>query len=111
MIARCSCGRVEYEATGRPILSLICYCDDCCRVAIASEALPGAGSVCDLEAQNGHATKDRVGIVATRGVELLKHHKLRDGSATSRVAASCCNSAMVMGFDDSRHWVPVYRVG
>jgi hypothetical protein len=25
------------------------------------------------------------------------------------VAATCCNSAMFMRFDDAKHWVPVYR--
>ncbi|HEX8793805.1 MAG TPA: hypothetical protein VF765_22835 [Polyangiaceae bacterium] len=109
MIARCACGRVEYEVAGRPIVSLVCFCSDCQAGSQQLEALPGAGSVRDSEGGTAYVTyrKDRVRCV--RGVELLKSHKLREGSATSRVAASCCNSPMVMSFDDAKHWVPVYR--
>ena len=35
--------------------------------------------------------------------------KLEPKSATKRLVAGCCNSAMAMGFDDSRHWVSAYR--
>jgi hypothetical protein len=33
----------------------------------------------------------------------------RQIEALTRVVATCCNSAMVMRFDDAKHWVPVYR--
>jgi hypothetical protein len=51
--------------------------------------------------------KDR--ITYSKGAELLKGLKVEETSATSRVVATCCNSAMVMRFDDAKHWVPVYR--
>jgi hypothetical protein len=35
--------------------------------------------------------------------------KIEETSTTNRVVATCCNSAMVMRFDDAKHWVPVYR--
>ncbi len=27
--ASCKCGKVKFEAIGSPIVSVICYCDDC----------------------------------------------------------------------------------
>jgi hypothetical protein len=39
----------------------------------------------------------------------LERHKIREESATNRVVATCCNSAMFMDFDDAKHWVSVYR--
>jgi hypothetical protein len=30
-------------------------------------------------------------------------------SPTSRYVASCCNSAMYLGFDDAKHWADVFR--
>jgi hypothetical protein len=39
----------------------------------------------------------------------LERHKIRENSATNRIVASCCNSAMFMDFDDGKHWVSVYR--
>jgi hypothetical protein len=109
MIARCSCGGVEYQMAGGPIVSLVCFCNDCQAGSQQLEALPGAGSVRDSDGGTAYVVyrKDRLRCV--RGVELLKNHKVREGSATSRVAASCCNSPMVMWFDDAKHWVPVYR--
>ena len=35
--------------------------------------------------------------------------KSTDVSATRRMVAACCNSAMDMAFDDKRHWVSAYR--
>ena len=51
--------------------------------------------------------KDRVACV--QGQDRLVAHKLTPGSATSRYLASCCNSAMYLGFDDAKHWVDVFR--
>ncbi len=109
MIARCSCGRVEYEATGRPIVSLICCCDDCQEGSKRLEALPGAGAVRDGDGGTAYVVYRKDRIWCARGAELLQGHRLRDGSRTSRLVASCCGSAMVMWFEDARHWVPVYR--
>jgi hypothetical protein len=39
----------------------------------------------------------------------LEGRKIRESSATNRVVASCCNSAMFLNFEDGKHWVSVYR--
>ena len=105
----CSCGRVEYEATGPAILSVVCYCDDCQEGARRIEALPDAPPV--LEAAGGTSCvlyrKDRVRC--SRGAELVTKLKLREKTATNRLVASCCNSALAMSFDDSKHWMPLFR--
>jgi hypothetical protein len=49
------------------------------------------------------------GVRTARCAELLKGYKIDEKTTTSRVVASCCNAAMVMRFDDAKHWVPVYR--
>ena len=110
MIARCTCGRVELEATGAPIASVVCYCDDCQAGAQQIEALPNAGRVREPDGGVGYLAyrKDRVRIRA--GAELLRGYKVRPGSATNRMVATCCNAAVVLTFDDSKHWVDVYRV-
>ena len=51
--------------------------------------------------------KDRV--TCTRGAALLTPYKVRATSVTNRVVASCCNSAMLLNFDDGKHWVDIYR--
>jgi hypothetical protein len=109
MIARCTCGNVEVEAVGAPILSVACYCDDCQKGSRQIEALPGAGAVLDPDSGTSYTLyrKDRVRY--SKGAELLKSLKIREKTDTNRVVATCCNSAMLMKFDDSKHWIPVYR--
>lgn len=109
MIARCTCGNVEYEATGDPILGVACYCDDCQEGARRIEALPGAPRVLDPDGGASYILyrKDRIRCV--KGADRLQSHKLRQKTDTNRMVATCCNAAMALIFDDSKHWVPVYR--
>jgi hypothetical protein len=109
LIARCACGKVELAATGSPIASAVCYCDDCQAGARQIEALPNAGRI--RESDDGVAylayRKDRVRIRS--GAEMLQSYKIRPDSATSRMVATCCNTAVILTFDDGRHWVDVFR--
>ena len=109
MIAQCSCGAVRLDATGAPIASVLCYCDDCQEGSRRAEALPGAGPVRDPDGGTAYLVyrKDRVRMAA--GAELLQDSRIVATSATSRVIASCCHSVMMMRFDDARHWVSIYR--
>ena len=106
--ATCVCGRVELRLIGNPIVTSVCYCDDCQAGARQLAALPGA----PLAGDDGGTAfvlfpKDRV--QCTSGDSALKAYKLQDKSVTNRVVATCCNAPMLMNFDNARHWVPVYR--
>lgn len=107
--ASCACGQVKLEAKGAPIVTGVCYCDDCQKAGAQIEALPGAKPV--LDGDGGSAMlmfrKDRLRCV--EGADRLTAVKLKPKSPTSRYVASCCNSAMYLGFDDAKHWVDVYR--
>jgi hypothetical protein len=109
LIARCTCGKVELEATGEPLTSVICYCDDCQAGAQQIEALPNAALVREPNGGVGYLVyrKDRVRI--RKGTELLRGYKIRQNTATNRMVATCCNTAIILKFDDSKHWVDVYR--
>jgi hypothetical protein len=107
--AFCVCGRVAVEATDDPIVTAVCYCDDCQEGARRIEALPNAAAI--LEPGGGTLyllfRKDR--FRCTKGDTLLKNYKLKETSATNRVVATCCNSAMFVNFDKGPHWVSAYR--
>jgi hypothetical protein len=113
MKACCLCGGVEIELHGVPITSVICYCKDCQAGARAIEALAGAPPVQSADGGTAYVVyrKDRVQVV--KGAELLTAMKLRATSSTSRVIAACCNAAMHLSFDDSKHWIDIYsaRIG
>ena len=109
MTATCSCGRVELKAFGRPIVSTVCYCADCQKGAEQIEALPNAGAVGDPDGGTAYILFRKDRFECAKGAELLKSYKLKDSSATNRVVASCCNSAVFVNFDRGPHWVSAYR--
>jgi hypothetical protein len=109
MTSSCTCGMVQLTAIGEPILSNICYCDDCQNGAGQIEALPNAPAVANTDGGTGFLLYRKDRIDCSRGVSLLKSYKLEEKSATNRVVATCCNSALFMNFDDGRHWVSAYR--
>ncbi len=108
-LARCRCGSVAYRLSGKPIVSLVCYCADCQQGGRELEDLPGAARL--LDEGGGTACvlyrKDRVACV--QGVEHVRSLKLKPTSATNRLIATCCNTPMMMTFDDARHWTPVFQ--
>ena len=98
----CRCGKVTLEAVGRPILTASCYCASCQEAGRRFGQLlnPDGGTDCVL------FRKDRVRCVT--GQEHLEEHRLKPGSPTRRVLATCCNSAMFADFTKG-HWLTMYR--
>lgn len=101
---RCKCGQVECSSTRLPMLTAVCYCDDC--QAAAREIAAGNGPpVADLDGGTALSLLRLDRFARTRGAMLLAPYKLRADSPTSRIIASCCNSAMYLSFSDTRFWV------
>jgi hypothetical protein len=108
-LASCVCGQVALEARGAPIVSTVCYCDDCQEGGRRIEALPNAAAVLDPDGGTPYLLFRKDRIVCSQGAPLLRGYKLRETSATNRVVATCCNSAMSMNFDKGPCWVSAYR--
>jgi hypothetical protein len=108
MTARCSCGGVELEATGAPILGVVCHCADCHEGSRRIEALPNSSPVLDRYGGTPYLLyrKDRVKYL--KGTESLQGFKV-EADSPQRVFAACCNSAMLLDLDRPMHWVPIYR--
>jgi hypothetical protein len=109
LIASCACGSVELQASGTPIVGVVCYCDDCQEGGRRVEALARAGPVQDPDGGTAYLLYRKDRLECVKGAPLLKGLKLKEKSATNRVVATCCNSAMVLNFDDGKPWVSVYR--
>jgi hypothetical protein len=109
VLAACACGKVTLAATGTPIAAAICYCNDCQAGGRMIEALPNAPEVLNDDGGTDYILyrKDRARV--TKGAELLKPLKLKVGSGTNRVIATCCNSLVMLNFDGANHWVDFYR--
>jgi hypothetical protein len=107
--AACACGKVVLQMRGAPIAAAVCYCDDCQAAGRLIEALPDAQSVLDPDAGSSLVMYRRDRLSVAEGAELLRPIKLKPETATVRFVAGCCNSAMYLGFEDSKHWVDVFR--
>jgi hypothetical protein len=101
--AECACGRVAFEATGSPISTLACYCDDCYAAATQIAALPGGQSGMGADGGTLSALYRRDRVRCVRGKELLREHKLRPSSPTTRLFSACCHCSMTARFDN---WFP-----
>lgn len=91
------------------MLTAVCYCDDCQAAARAIEMAGFGPPVADADGGTTLSLFRLDRFATTRGAELLSPHKLRSDSPTSRMVASCCNSAMYLAFSDARFWVSAMR--
>lgn len=103
-VMRCQCGQVECRGSGKPFLAAVCYCDDCQEAAKQIAASGKGPAVADPDGGTALCLirDDRFAIV--KGGEHLRPHRLNPGTPTSRMVASCCNSAMFLDFSDGRFW-------
>jgi hypothetical protein len=104
----CRCGRVQCRAIGAPIVSLVCYCDDCQEGARRIEALPNAASFRDADGGTPLLAYRDDRFECSSGGELLASFKIKESSPTRRMVASCCNSAMFLKFAPG-FWISAYR--
>lgn len=95
--------------SGAPVISVVCHCDDCQAGSRMIEALPGAPAILDAGSGTPYALYRNDRIRCTKGAELLESYKLKPSSTTSRMVASCCNSAMLVQLAPILHWTPIYR--
>ncbi len=105
---RCSCGSVEFEARARPILTSVCYCDDCQKASLRIESLPHAPRILGEDRGTSYVLYRKDRVTCLRGQQFLEEHRLEGESFTKRVVASCCNSAMFLDFEKG-HWLSLYR--
>ena len=106
---RCQCGAVECATDGAPISTAVCYCDDCQEAARQIEAQGSGPPVIDPDGGTGLSLVRNDRFYVRKGAELLRAHKLKAESPTSRYVATCCNSALYIGFDKGPFWVSVMR--
>jgi hypothetical protein len=104
----CNCKSVAVVAFGPPITAVACYCDSCQEAALQIGELPNAPRVAGSDGGTEYIVYRKDRVLCTQGKELLKSYKLAPESPTSRVVANCCNTAMLLAFDDNKHWVDLY---
>ena len=107
--ATCSCGNVSIALNGPPIYCAACHCDDCQTAAQNLDELPTPEPTMDAYGGTHYVLYRKDRYVISFGSELLRPHKLRESSPTSRMVASCCNTPMFLAFNNAQHWISMYR--
>lgn len=107
-IASCNCGKVRLALSGEPIITGVCYCDDCQAAAKLLEQMGAAPDFHDPWNGTSYATFRDDRLVWLEGDERLKPAKLNPGAPTTRFLASCCNTPMSLKFGPG-WWTSVYR--
>jgi hypothetical protein len=107
-MSSCNCGRVRCQAIGEPMLSSVCYCDDCQAGGRQIEGLPNAARVLDVDGGTPYLSYRDDRFSCLSGADLLVGYKIKARAPTQRFVASCCNSGMFLKFGPG-HWVSAYR--
>jgi hypothetical protein len=99
---------VRFDTVGAPILTGACYCTSCQQAGRLIEQMPAASPLLDPDSGTSMVLyrKDRVQCMT--GQEYLREHRLKPESATRRVVAACCHSAMFLDFTKG-HWLSMFR--
>ncbi len=104
----CKCGKVKFEAVGDPILTAVCYCDDCQAGGKQLEHEANAAPVLDEDGGSSYLTYRDDRFTCVEGESLLLGYKLKAKAPTKRFVATCCNTGMYLKFAPG-HWVSVFR--
>lgn len=103
----CACGAVCLAAIDPPMMTVICHCTSCRTAGRAFDARSHVAPIVDVAGGTPVVLwrKDRVRCL--RGSERLAVHRLRPGSPSRRIVASCCETPMFGDFKRG-FWISVY---
>jgi hypothetical protein len=108
-IASCDCGKVRFKATGKPIVSAVCYCADCQAGGRQLEEAGACNDVRDEWAGTAYLTYRDDRLSCLDGASLLDGFKISDRAPTTRFITTCCKSPMYLKHGPG-WWTSVYRV-
>jgi hypothetical protein len=106
--ASCQCGQVVLSIDGPPILHVACYCTSCQQAGRLIERLADALPVLGHDGGTDYLCFRKDHVRCTHGGGRLVEFRLKPGSATRRLVAECCNTAMFADFTKG-HWLSLYR--
>ncbi len=107
-LAQCACGQVSYQGVGTPILTAVCYCEDCQSGGQMIESLPNAAPLRDADGGTPYLTYRDDRWQCVEGASLLREYRIKPDSQTRRFVAQCCNSAMFLKYEPG-FWVSTYQ--
>lgn len=107
---QCRCGKIQITAIGKPITSVVCYCDDCQNGGKLLNELSSENKVSDMQGGTPYVLFRKDKIIYDFDKNLLKGLKLKSSSPTNRNYSACCLTPMFINFDDNKHWIDFYAL-
>lgn len=107
-IVSCDCGKVKYEALGEPIVTAVCYCDDCQDAGDRIDAIANVKPFRDEDGGTAYITLKDKDWKAVEGQNLLDAIKLKSNSPTERYVTTCCQSPLFIK-NSVGFWTSTYR--
>ena len=104
----CECGRVVFQASGKPIATAVCYCDDCQAAGEVMERLERVQPFREADGGTPYVTLHDKNWTPLKGLELLEPFTLKADSPTTRYVTTCCRSPIFLKFK-SGFWTSTYR--
>src|SRR5260221_5101259 len=84
-LASCQCGQTAVEVIGAPIVSAVCYCENCQAAGHAFERADGAPRTAGADGGTEYCLYRKDSVTVIRGGEYLQEHRLTPAAKTRRV--------------------------
>ena len=107
-IVSCECGKVKFEAGGKPIVTAVCYCTDCQDAGDIISEFEDVKPFRDNDGGTSYVTLHDKHWLAVDGKDMLEPIKLKPNSPTTRYVTTCCHSPLFIKFG-SGFWTSTYR--
>ena len=104
----CECGQVTFKAAAKPIVSVVCHCDDCQTAGDVMDSFDGIKPFRHADGGTPYVILHDKQWSAVEGQEFLEAVKLKPDSPTTRYVASCCRSPMFLKFGPG-FWTSAFR--
>lgn len=108
-IIACECEKVKYQASAAPIVTAVCYCEDCQDAGDIIETFDDVKPFREADGGTPYVTLHDRHWTALEGEALLKAVKLKPDSPTTRYVTTCCHSPLFIKFE-SGFWTSSYRM-
>ena len=107
-LVSCECGQVVFQASGKPIATAVCYCEDCQAAGEVIERLENVHPFREADGGTPYVTLHDKNWTAIKGLELLEPFTLKPNSSTTRYVTTCCGSPIFLKYKPG-FWTSTYR--
>jgi len=107
-LVSCECGEVKFRAISKPIVTAVCYCEDCQAAGDIIDKFENVKPFRESDGGTPYVTLHDKDWLALKGENKLESIKLKPDSPTTRYVTTCCRSPLFIKYS-SGFWTSTYR--